>query len=258
MFRGDSGVLSREALRLGGWPAAEYSGHGALEPTVPEAVDSLGVTPSHRSGKAGTVGSSLPPGVFTGHTRLRCAPRVALQQWSHTSQPACRGAHLCLLSPPSHALPTPQPCCPHGRCLPPGLPWDVLARPRPSITSLPAGSAHAAPAPALSPAPLTRGSPAVGLAFLGPLHLHTLGCMACSLAPMCALGPSVGLPHADWSSPSGGKGDRKEGPILMRGHRGRSAACGPGRWRLSKKRQRRKSRSGVVTVTAGLTSSQVD
>lgn len=204
------------------------------------------------------MGSSLPPGVFTGHTRLRCAPRVALQQWSHTSQPACRGAHLCLLSPPSHALPTPQPCCPHGRCLPPGLPWDVLARPRPSITSLPAGSAHAAPAPALSPAPLTRGSPAVGLAFLGPLHLHTLGCMACSLAPMCALGPSVGLPHADWSSPSGGKGDRKEGPILMRGHRGRSAACGPGRWRLSKKRQRRKSRSGVVTVTAGLASSQVD
>lgn len=67
-------------LRLGGWPAAEYSGYGARDAITPKAADSLGVTPSHHSGKAGTVGPSLPPVLHTGHTRLRCPPHVGLQQ----------------------------------------------------------------------------------------------------------------------------------------------------------------------------------
>lgn len=168
-------------LRLGGWPAAEYSGYGAREPTTPKAVNSLGVTtqekqalwdpafpPScsqaaHAWGVCPVGGSSSER---TRHSRLGVEPTV----------PPLASLTSAQLPSPAASTGTASHLASCGTCR--------LGPPRPSFASLRAHSPPAAPAPAPSPVPLTRGSPTASLVSLGPLHLHALGCLACSLPPI--------------------------------------------------------------------------
>lgn len=162
-------------LRLGGWPAAEYSGYGAREPTTPKAVNSLGVTtqekqalwdpafpPScsqaaHAWGVCPVGGSSSER---TRHSRLGVEPTV----------PPLASVTSTQLPSPAASTGTASHLASCGTCR--------LGPPRPSFASLRAHSPPAAPAPAPSPVPLTRGSPTASLVSLGPLHLHALGCLA--------------------------------------------------------------------------------
>lgn len=130
-------------LRLGGWPATEYSGYGAREPTTPKAVNSLGVTTQE---KQALWDRPFPRPAHRPHTPGASAPWGAPAVSAHVTAGSA-WSPPCLLSPPSHPLNSPALL----PALAPPPTWPPVA---------PAGSGPPAPAsPASEPTPLLRPQP---------------------------------------------------------------------------------------------------